>query len=246
LVRGLRLTRLALAALTGLALLAAAATVAHAANRRVAIANYRWSTEDVQVNLGEHVTWYWTGPDTIHSVTGNDPNPLGVDSDPLSETPRHNVGDSFEVTFNKPGVYAFHCKLHPFVRGTVTVSSSPGDPASEPDPIPKNNIDLTKPTLREVRLASTRFRRRGTTLHLALDKRADLDAEIYRDPKHGKHDFAGYRKWKDAHIGFNDVDFGGASKHFKPRPGRYVAKLTATDDVNNESRKTKLRFRIRR
>src|SRR4051794_17837148 len=54
--------------------LALAATTASAANRRVAIGHYQWSLPQIHVNLGEHVSWYWVGPDTMHSVTGTSPN----------------------------------------------------------------------------------------------------------------------------------------------------------------------------
>jgi len=53
----------------GLALLVAlllVAAPADAANRRISISNYQWSDEDLHVDLGEHVTWYWTGPDLMH------------------------------------------------------------------------------------------------------------------------------------------------------------------------------------
>jgi hypothetical protein len=46
--------------------LALGATSASAANRRVAIGHYQWSIPQLHVNLGEHVTWYWVGPDTLH------------------------------------------------------------------------------------------------------------------------------------------------------------------------------------
>jgi hypothetical protein len=36
----------------------------------------------------------------------------------------------------QPGVYQFQCKLHPVVHGEVIVSSSPGAPNDDPDPIP--------------------------------------------------------------------------------------------------------------
>ena len=56
-------------ALLAAAMLLSAAT-ASAANRRVAIGHYQWSIPQLHVNLGEHVTWYWVGPDTLRSVTG--------------------------------------------------------------------------------------------------------------------------------------------------------------------------------
>ncbi len=233
---------LALALLLALALATAPAL---AANRRISLSHYKWSDPDVHVNLGEHVTWYWIGPDTMHSITGPGPGGQQVDSDPGTDTPRHDIGDSFQVSFDQPGTYEFHCKLHPFVKGTVTVSATPGDPSTEPDPVPKSNVDLKPPHVDEVRLAKTAFGKGGTTLSYGIDEQAKLDAEIYRRGKKHLH-FAGWRAWKGGgHVGFNRVHFGEHTKHFPAAPGRYRVFLRATDAGNNESRARKVNFRIR-
>ena len=44
----------------------------------------------------------------------------------------------------------------------------------------------------------------------------------------------------------NGVRLGGRSKHFRPRPGRYVAVIEATDNANNTSNARRLRFKIRK
>ena len=86
------------------------------------------------------MTWYWTGPDLMHSITGQPPNATQWDSDP-GTLPQHSIGDDYQITFDKPGVYRFQCKIHSLVRGTVTVSDTPGNPEAEPDPVPKSNVD---------------------------------------------------------------------------------------------------------
>lgn len=231
----------AVAALLALALLPASAS---GANRRISISDYRWSDPDIQIDLGEHVTWYWTGPDTMHSVTGSSANAAGLDSDPQTGQPNHDIGDSFKLDFNQPGVYQFHCKLHSTVKGTITVSPVPGDPAGEPDPVPKSNVDLRPPRLREVRLGSRRFGRRGTSMKFSLGERAKLDADFYRYDADGRRHFAGYASWK-GHVGFNGVRFGARREHFRPRPGRYLAVLRATDGAQNTADPRRLRFVIR-
>lgn len=227
------------------ALLACAASVAalvapalaDAANRRVAISDFRWSVPDVQIDLGEHVTWHWIGPDTAHSITGNSLNAAGLDSDPGTSFPNHQIGDSFKLDFLTPGTYEFHCKLHKLVKGEVTVSSNPGDPLTEVDPIPESLVDLQAPVLTDVSLGRTLFRRdRGTALRFSLDERALVDAEIYRLPEGRKPVYAGYREWS-AHIGLNSVKFGGPSKHFNARPGRYRATLYGEDEAANQLKK---------
>ena len=218
---------------------------AEAANRRIAISDYRWSSPDIQINLGEHVSWYWTGPDTMHSVTGDSANAAGLDSDPQTGQPNHDIGDSFKLDFNQPGVYRFRCKLHSTVKGTVTVTPDPGDPVSEPDAVPKTNVDLEPPRLRNVRLGKSKFGRRGTNLKFSLGERAKLNADIYRYDSSGRRHFTGYATWR-AHVGYNGVRIGSRRKHFRPRPGSYLAVIRATDDGQNESRPRRVRFDIRR
>jgi plastocyanin len=224
----------------------AACPPAGAADAKVAIGHYRWSQTVVHVDLGQHVTWYWVGPDTMHSVTGVSSNDEGEDSDPHRNEPEHRVGDHFRLSFSQPGVYQFRCKLHPVVHGEVVVSSVPGDPADDPDPIPPPNVDLTRPTLTDVFLDSRRPSPRGTELHLALDDPSVIDAELWRaDARGRRRGYAGWQQWR-AHIGFNEVPFAVAGRHFTPRPGRYIAYLQATDMYNNSSRVRRLTFAISR
>jgi plastocyanin len=236
--------RAALGAVAGMLAVLIVAPAAHATNQRVSISNYQWSDEDVNVDLGENVTWYWTGPDVVHSVTGEAPNATGIDSDPGNNFPNHPVGDDFGVGFSEPGVYRFHCKLHPSVRGQVTVSDTPGNPAGQPaQPVPPNNVDTKAPRIRELSLAEKEFRGRGTQLHFSLGEKSKMDAEYYRIDKDGEREFAGWDKWK-AYIGLNQIRFGRRAEHFRPEPGRYVADLTAIDHDNNTSPPRAVHFRI--
>jgi plastocyanin len=229
---------------TALCALTAATGTADAANRRIAIADYQWSDPQIEIDLGEHVTWYWIGPDLMHSVTGDPPAAAGIDSDPQTNTPRHQIGDTFRLDFDTPGTYSFTCKLHSAVRGTVTVSATPGDPASEPDPVPQSRVDLKSPELRQLGLSDRVVRHRGTRLRFALDERGKVDAEFYRRHRRGPREFAGYQRW-DGHIGLNDVRIAAPSKQFDAEPGRYMVLLRATDEANNTSRPRKLRLAIR-
>lgn len=232
-------------ALAGLAAIVFA-TPALAANRRIAIGHYRWSSPEVQVDLGEHVTWYWIGPDTMHSVTGTSADDAGIDSDPGRDMPDHDIGDSFQVTFNTPGTYTFQCKLHSSVRGTVVVSPTPGDPSDEVDPVPQSHVDLRPPYMDDLGLDSTRLTgSRGTFLHFGVDEAGTVAADIYRitTRKHRKR-FTGWRQWK-THVGLNHLRFGNRSRHFRPKPGDYVAKIRATDESNNTTRPSGLRFSVR-
>lgn len=228
-----------------LALAALIAPLAAADNRRIAISNYSWSDPEIELNLGEHVTWYWTGPDLMHSVTGQPPNAVGLDSDPRTAQPSHRLGSSFQLAFDQPGTYELQCKLHSTVQGTVSVSDTPGDPTAEPDPVPRNNVDLTPPRLRELKLGSRTFGANGTSFQFSLGERSRVSAEFFRYGPDGQRRFAGYRTWK-GYIGFNGVRLAKRSKHFRPRPGSYQAVIGATDQANNTSTPRRLRFQIRR
>jgi len=240
-----RLAGPALALATAFTVLAAVASpAARAADAKVAIGHYRWSHPVVHLDLGQHVTWYWVGPDTMHSVTGVSANDAGEDSDPHTSEPEHRVGDHFQLTFTEPGVYQFRCKLHPIVHGEVIVSDVPGDPGDDPDPIPPLNVDLTRPTLNDFFLGSRSPTLGGTTLHFALDDPSLIDAEIWHVGAGGRRGrYAGWQQWH-AHIGFNEVPFAVRGRHFTPAPGRYLAYVNATDLYNNVSHTRTVRFRI--
>ena len=197
---------------------------AGAVSHRVAIGHYQWSQPQVEIDLGEHVTWYWVGPDTMHSVTGTSANDAGVDTDPGTNLPHHDIGDSFKHSFEAPGTYTFHCKLHPAVAGTVVVSANPGDPNTEVDPVPHSNVDLKPPSLSGLRLRRTAFPRHGTTLHFALNEAASLDAEYYRLPDPGAGPSRTTEPSRAGESGtavtsaYNHVHFATGGKHFTPPP----------------------------
>jgi plastocyanin len=64
------------------------------------------------VAVGTTVTW--TNQDsTAHTVTANDGS---FDSGPIQP------GKSFSHTFSTAGTVAYHCKIHPSMTATVTVT----------------------------------------------------------------------------------------------------------------------------
>jgi plastocyanin len=233
---------LAILAIAGTAALAAAPS-AGAANTRVSIANYAWSNPQVQIDLGEKVTWDWLGPDLAHSVTGISGNDLQWDSDPGTDAPSHRPGDSFTLQFNQPGVYLFQCKLHSFVRGQVLVSATPGNPDSDPGPQPPLNIDIQPPTLGGVSLSKRIGGPKGIATTANISDRGTLEADYYLFSRKGKRHYAGYGSWS-AFIGINRFALAGRGKHFKARPGRYEAVLRATDTSANVSKPVRKRFTL--
>jgi plastocyanin len=223
---------------------AALAPAATATNTRVSIANYAWSNREVHIDLNEKVTWDWLGPDLAHSVTGVSANDLGWDSDPGTDAPSHQAGDSFTLQFSQPGVYFFQCKLHAFVRGEVVVSDVPGDPSSDPGPRAPLNIDVKPPTLGSVALAKRRAKgHKGLAFSAQISERGSLDAEYYRLGSKGRRVYNGYKTWS-TFIGINNLELGARWKHFRARPGRYEAVLRATDESANVSKPVRKRFTI--
>jgi plastocyanin len=221
-----------------------AVPAALATNTRVEIAHYHWSNPEVHIDLGEKVTWDWLGPDLAHSVTGISANDLEWDSDPGTDAPDHRAGDEYTLQFDEPGVYYFQCKLHAFVRGEVVVSPTPGNPLSDPGPQPPLNIDLTPPTLGSIALAHPRTSGRGGIETSAqISERGTLDAEYYRRGSKGRRVYNGYKVWK-TFIGINHFALGARWKHFRARPGRYVAMLRATDESANTSKPVTKAFTI--
>jgi plastocyanin len=79
----------------------------------VTIKNFAFSPASVNAKAGDKVTWT-NGDDTAHTVTFDDAAMQGSGN--------LNTGLTFEFTFDKAGAYPYHCKIHPTMKGTVTVS----------------------------------------------------------------------------------------------------------------------------
>ena len=86
-------------------------TPAFAADTTVTITNFKFDPEVVTVAPGTKVI-FKNGDDTIHSVVADDGSfhSDGLDTD-----------DTYSYTFAKAGTYAYHCGLHPFMKGQIIV-----------------------------------------------------------------------------------------------------------------------------
>ena len=79
----------------------------------VKISNFKFSPATITVKAGRTVVW--TNKDAIgHSVNFNT---VKVNSKTLSQ------GARFSHTFSTPGTYHYICAIHPFMHGTVIVTS---------------------------------------------------------------------------------------------------------------------------
>ncbi|HET6448000.1 MAG TPA: cupredoxin family copper-binding protein [Conexibacter sp.] len=95
-----------------------------AASTSVAIRDFSFGPKAITVHVGDTVTWANVGP-TDHTATADDG---------AFDTGTLKAGQSGSHTFASAGTFAYHCTLHPFMRGTVQVvaATSGGGSASAP------------------------------------------------------------------------------------------------------------------
>jgi plastocyanin len=110
----------ALALLIGLALLASfavresrasgQATATASGAKAVSIVNFAFKPKTVKIKRGGRVTFTNTA-NTTHTATDG-----GV-----FDTKRITPGESETVKFERRGTFAYHCKIHPFMKGKIVV-----------------------------------------------------------------------------------------------------------------------------
>lgn len=77
----------------------------------VSIVNFAFTPSSLRVRLGTRVTF--TNRGVTHTVTADG----GLfDSGDLAP------GQSYQFTFTRAGSFAYHCQIHPSMRGTVSVA----------------------------------------------------------------------------------------------------------------------------
>ena len=82
----------------------------------VDIEDFDFEPADVAIQPGDTVMWVNRG-NTPHTVTSDD----GLfDSEAL------NPGESFMFTFPEAGTFSYHCEIHPFMTGSVSVGAAGG------------------------------------------------------------------------------------------------------------------------
>jgi plastocyanin len=202
------------------AVVALCATAAPAQAADVKIQNFAFTPSSVTIGQGDSVTWTWAGPDTNHSTTA-DPNQADSwDSDP-GRTPTaadHPPTTTFSHTFNTPGTFTYHCKVHAYMTGRVIVNG-PGGP------------DTTAPSLSNVSATGGRKCKKGqknckgrpTTLRFNLSEAATVKVKV---PQHKTANLT-----RAGNAGSNTIKFSTS----KLPPGKYTLNVTATDSAGNSS-----------
>lgn len=78
----------------------------------VTIDNFAFGPSSLEVGVGTEVTW-----------TNEQGSPHTITADDGSFTSDNVAKDgTFSFTFVTPGIYAYHCEIHPNMTGTITVS----------------------------------------------------------------------------------------------------------------------------
>jgi LPXTG-motif cell wall-anchored protein len=88
-----------------------------AASANVTIKDFEFAPATVTVNVGDTVTWTNNGP-TAHSATATDGS---------FDTDVYPKGESRSHTFESAGSFAYFCKPHPNMKGTVIVQAASGE-----------------------------------------------------------------------------------------------------------------------
>jgi plastocyanin len=78
----------------------------------IAIANFAFAPANLSVQTGDPVTWTNMDDDS-HTVTADDD---------AFDSGAFGAGQTFQLTAGPPGTYPYFCQLHPFMRGTLTVT----------------------------------------------------------------------------------------------------------------------------
>jgi plastocyanin len=85
-----------------------------AANTSVEIINFSFQPATATISVGDSVTW--TQEDSVTHTSTSD---SGVWNSPML-----SLNQTFSFTFNTAGNFPYHCSVHPFMTGGVTVQTS--------------------------------------------------------------------------------------------------------------------------
>jgi plastocyanin len=111
-----------------IAIAAVAPSVAQATSQVVVIKDFAFMPTPATINVGESVTWL--NNDLFnHTVTSD----TGAFDKPVA------AGANVTVSFAVAGTYAYHCSIHPTMKGTIIVlgpTSTPAPPTPTPTPRP--------------------------------------------------------------------------------------------------------------
>ncbi len=79
--------------------------------------HYFFKPDTLTISAGTVVVWI-DSSDAPHTVTSDSGAPSAFDT-----TSNVTQGKTFALTFNTPGTYHYHCKIHSNMKATITVTS---------------------------------------------------------------------------------------------------------------------------
>jgi plastocyanin len=85
---------------------------APASGTSVSIKNFAFTPNDIKAKVGDTIT-VSNNDTTVHTMTALDKS---------FDTGNIDVGKSATITLAKPGTFQFHCSIHTFMTGSVSVS----------------------------------------------------------------------------------------------------------------------------
>ena len=109
----------------------AAQTAPKPSDARVTIAAIAFEPSELEVTRGESVVWTNEDESVKHTITSGKPGDRGVPGldnakpdrpDGVFDGVVADAGDEFEFKFDEIGSYAYFCRVHPVMTGTVVVS----------------------------------------------------------------------------------------------------------------------------
>jgi plastocyanin len=85
----------------------------------VVIDTSTFAPSPLRVSVGENVTWV-NHDDAVHTVTSN---PRGKGTGGVRSRFDHRLtrDETFSFYFERAGTFAYHCTIHPAMRGTISV-----------------------------------------------------------------------------------------------------------------------------
>lgn len=87
-----------------------------------------FSPQAITVVIGVNNTITWLNDDsTFHTITFTSA-PSGVSPSSLTDPSNLLAGGSYSVTLTTPGTYQYHCTIHSWMRGTITVVQAAASP----------------------------------------------------------------------------------------------------------------------
>jgi plastocyanin len=89
-----------------------------AVTETVDIIDFEFVPQEQTINVGD--TIMWTNSGSFDHTTTSDTA--------VWDSGNMSPGDDFSFTFNTPGVYTYHCEIHPTMTGTITVLSGTSCP----------------------------------------------------------------------------------------------------------------------